>query len=206
MSDAINAPPLKAAERDRWSILVVEDCAVDRLLYRRMLTHNTDRYEVTDCETAEEAISLIRERRPDCVLLDQQLPGISGIELLHQLTDSNGELPVPVVMLTGVSDDILTFRAMQAGAFSLLAKGLVSAKSLRVAIRVAIKREIPRKQRILVAEYDYACAAYTGEERIPSARELAHFAIASEFHRLVVSFRSSGSMSRPPNSLRTSGA
>lgn len=193
----------RVAKRRKFSVLVVDDTPVDRLLYKRMLTHDCDDYEVRECGSAEAAFELFQSERPDCLLLDHNLPGMSGVEFMQKLAARSGDLPTPVIMVTGLSDEIVAFRAMQAGATMLLAKGFVNATSLRQAVDSAIARERPRRARMLAAEYDYACAAYTGSERVPSAVELAEFAIASEFAKMLGMLRERGHLSRPPpNSLR----
>jgi CheY-like chemotaxis protein len=196
-------PSDRVVKQRKLSVLVVDDTPVDRLLYKRMLTHNCDDYDVRECGSAEAALELIEESCPDCVLLDHQLPGLSGVELMKKLAAQSGDLPTPVIMITGLSDEVQAFRAMQAGATMLLAKGFVNATTLRQAVESAIARELPRRARMLAAEYDYACAAYTGGERVPSDQELAEFAIASEFSKLLGILRDRSHASRPPpNSLR----
>jgi DNA-binding NarL/FixJ family response regulator len=67
-----------------------------------------------------EAIEMVQLAPPDLVLLDVQMPGASGIEVIRQL---HAALPgVPVVMLSGHDDDLLRARAFEAGAAGYLSK------------------------------------------------------------------------------------
>jgi DNA-binding NarL/FixJ family response regulator len=126
---------------------------------------------------------------------------MSGVDLLRKWSGAGGSVPVPVVMLTAMSDDLLTFRAMQAGASAILSKAGLSALALRAAVNTAIQLELPRKQRILEAEFEYASVATTGRSHEPTPSELAQFAIALEFVRFVrVLRRSDGSL--VPKTLR----
>lgn len=70
--------------------------------------------------TAEEALRLIPEARPDVILMDIRLPRMSGIECTSRLKDL---LPsTPIVILTVLDDDELIFRALEAGADGYLLK------------------------------------------------------------------------------------
>ena len=166
------------------SVLIVEDSSVERALYRQMLLTAGGNYVVREAESGEEAIERLREELPDCLLLDYRLPGMSGVDFLRRLASLRGNVPVPVVMMTALNDELLAFRAMQAGASTILAKGSVSVRALRAAINTAIQLEIPRRQRILEAEFEYASVAYTGQAEEPHPDQLAQFAIALELNRL----------------------
>ncbi len=166
-------------------VLIVEDSPVDRSLYRKMLSVDGGDYVISEAASAEDALELLRDNLPDCMLLDYRLPGMSGVEFLRRVADARGTVPVPVVMLTALNDELLAFRAMQAGASTVLAKGSVTTRALKAAISTAIQLEIPRRQRILEAEYEYASVAYTGHADEPAPEVLAQFAIALELHRLV---------------------
>jgi DNA-binding NarL/FixJ family response regulator len=75
---------------------------------------------ICTCPSAEEAVRMIPEVRPDAILMDIRLPRMSGIECTSRLKDL---LPAtPVVILTVLDDDELIFRALQAGADGYLLK------------------------------------------------------------------------------------
>lgn len=80
-----------------------------------------DGFECTcTCASAEEAIRVIPEARPDVVLMDIRMPGMSGIECTSRLKEL---LPAtPIVILTVLDDDELIFRALEAGADGYLLK------------------------------------------------------------------------------------
>jgi DNA-binding NarL/FixJ family response regulator len=72
------------------------------------------------CESAEDAVRMIPETRPDAILMDIRLPRMSGIECTSRL---KALLPgTPIVILTVLDDDELIFRALQAGADGYLLK------------------------------------------------------------------------------------
>lgn len=94
------------------TILVVED---DKNL-RYGLEFNLERqgWNVVGVETAEEGLTVWRDRHPDFVLLDVMLPGMSGLELLEQIRATDGR--TPVMMLTARSDESDAVHALSLGA------------------------------------------------------------------------------------------
>jgi DNA-binding NarL/FixJ family response regulator len=75
---------------------------------------------VCTCASAEEAIRVIPEARPDVILMDIRLPRMSGIECTSRLKEL---LPAtPIVILTVLDDDELIFRALKVGADGYLLK------------------------------------------------------------------------------------
>lgn len=75
---------------------------------------------VCTCPSAEEAVRMIPNARPDVILMDIRLPRMSGIECTSRLKEL---LPVtPIVILTVLDDDELIFRALQTGADGYLLK------------------------------------------------------------------------------------
>jgi DNA-binding response OmpR family regulator len=77
-------------------------------------------YEVQAAITAEEALDVFPTFRPDIVLLDLALPGISGEQLLDQLRTTHPGLPV--IMITGNTDAAVAQRLLAKGAFDYLTK------------------------------------------------------------------------------------
>src|SRR5690606_32608686 len=122
-------------------ILIVDDSPEDRFAYRRLL-ENGDRqdhkYVFEECEEGQQCLNLIREKRPDCVLLDYQLPDMDGLEILQQLKDEKLLDRVAVVMLTGQGDQTTAVEAMKLGARDYLVKNIVSTGALERAVRSAI--------------------------------------------------------------------
>jgi two-component system cell cycle response regulator DivK len=80
------------------TILIVEDNDKNMKLARDIL--QSQGYVTLEAVTGEEGVRLAREHRPDLVLMDIQLPGISGIEALRQLRASSETAAIPVVAVT----------------------------------------------------------------------------------------------------------
>lgn len=77
-------------------------------------------YEAIEAETGEAGLQLIRTENPDLVITDFQMPGIDGLEVLARIRKTNAILPV--ILLTGFGDVVLTIKSIQLGAFDYLEK------------------------------------------------------------------------------------
>ncbi|MGD1088434.1 MAG: response regulator transcription factor [Verrucomicrobiota bacterium] len=129
-------------------IAIVEDNATIRESLVEFAQADPECRCVCVCATAEDALRLIPIHQPDIVLMDIQLPNLSGIECTAQLKQL---LPsVPIVMVTVYEDTDRIFKALRAGACGYLLKRR-AAKELISAIReirqngAPMSREIARK-------------------------------------------------------------
>ncbi|NUP87380.1 MAG: response regulator, partial [Burkholderiaceae bacterium] len=110
-------------ERTAVRLLLVEDDEVDRLACRRALSRQADfPIELLEASSGREGIELVRQRHPDLVLLDYHLPDVNGLEFLEALRHDSGEMPVPVMMLTGADSVGVAVEAMRSGARDYLVK------------------------------------------------------------------------------------
>lgn len=104
-------------------LLLVEDDVVDRMACRRALSLDPDyEFVLTETETGREGLQVAHEQKPDCVLLDYHLPDMNGLEFLAELSNDLGEIPVPVMMLTGTDNASVAVDAMKCGAQDYLVK------------------------------------------------------------------------------------
>jgi DNA-binding NtrC family response regulator len=104
-------------------ILVIDDDAFDRKAVRRALVGDSEyAFALIEAETGAEGLQLAREQKPDCILLDYRLPDLSGLEFLTEFADEMGELPLPVINLTGTDDVAVAVEAMRRGARDYLVK------------------------------------------------------------------------------------
>src|SRR5688500_292447 len=101
-------------------VVVADDEADIRELCRTVLA--CEGYEVFTAETAAECISLVRQERPDLVLLDWMMPDLSGLDALWVLKGSMTTRDIPVVMLTALSGTSDIAVATSAGADGYVTK------------------------------------------------------------------------------------
>ena len=80
------------------TVLIVEDNDKNMKLARDVL--QAKGYQTLEAETGEDGVKLAREKVPDLVLMDIQLPGINGIEAFKQLRADPKTARIPVVALT----------------------------------------------------------------------------------------------------------
>lgn len=80
------------------TILVAEDRESSRELARILLEHSG--YSVLEAKNGDEAIRIAKERMPDLVLLDLQMPVKNGFEVLHELRSDERFKSTPIVALT----------------------------------------------------------------------------------------------------------
>lgn len=115
---------------------VVDDDPSFRTAISRLL--RAAGYEVAAYESAQQLLErLPQESGPSCILLDVQIPGLSGPELQHRLVELGSRLPI--VFLTGHGDIPTSVQAIKAGADDFLTKP-VSKEILHDAIERAVAR------------------------------------------------------------------
>lgn len=99
---------------------MVDDDPLQRQLLGRFLLARG--YEVQEAADAEEAVNRVRERAPDCILLDVRLPGRSGLDILPELRTIVPD--VPILLITAYGEVRQAVAAMKAGATDYLTKPL----------------------------------------------------------------------------------
>ena len=117
-------------------LLLVEDNLVDREAIRRAMGRD---YAIEECETLREALEYLSGKPElDCLISDLGLPDSTGMDTLQALIDRAPQLPL--VVLTGLSDDSVGRRALKLGAQDFIPKSSLSAVVLRRSVRHAIER------------------------------------------------------------------
>ncbi|WP_345057757.1 hybrid sensor histidine kinase/response regulator [Hymenobacter glaciei] len=123
-------------------ILIIDDNAQDCLLYRRFLglQPGLERLEIHEAYSGDEGLALFRDVRPDCVLLDYNLPDTDGLTMLAQLAKLVPEHAMCVVMITGDGNERLAVRALNSGALDYLVKQQFDSELLNKTVRFAIEK------------------------------------------------------------------
>ena len=102
------------------SVLLVDDQTLVRQGIRSLLELSDDIRVVAEAGDGSQAVQLIPQAKPDVVLLDLRMPGMSGIDVLNTLSQSN-QLPATII-LTTFDDDQLVLAGLKAGARGYLLK------------------------------------------------------------------------------------
>jgi two-component system KDP operon response regulator KdpE len=116
-------------------ILVVDDEPQIRRIMRTTLTASS--YEVNDAKTGEEALTKLRDFRPDLILLDINMPGMGGLAACREIRDVDPN--VAIIMLTIHNTDAAKVEALDAGADDFVTKPY-STPELLARIRAALRR------------------------------------------------------------------
>ncbi|MEV7130148.1 response regulator transcription factor [Streptomyces sp. NPDC093260] len=118
-------------------VLLVEDDPDVREAVRLGLRHQG--HEVIAAETGEEGWEHLGSFRPDVVVLDLMLPGMSGLDVCRRI---RGRDQVPIIMVTAKGDDIDVVVGLEAGADDYVVKP-VRARVLDARIRAVLRRQDP---------------------------------------------------------------
>lgn len=106
----------------RAAVLVVEDDVIHRTVVSHWL--NKAGHNVTCVETGEAALDAIKANAPDLVLLDIQMPGISGIDVLERVREHHDLMSLPIIMTTSLSGSQEIAHALDSGANDYVTKPL----------------------------------------------------------------------------------
>jgi two-component system response regulator AtoC len=118
MSTKTKASAEQAAATTGQHILVADDDNSIRSLLKTFL--EDEDYRVTEATSGEEALEGLRAGGYDLVLLDMRLPGMTGIEVLKQVRDKQGE--VPVILMTAYGSPNIAIQASSLGAYGYITK------------------------------------------------------------------------------------
>lgn len=114
---------------ERLRVLIADDHILFRDGLRALLTAAPEMELVGEASTGEEAVALAAELQPDVVLMDVQMPGLSGVEATRRIVAASPH--IRVLMVTMFDDDRTVFSAMRAGARGYVLKGASYAEMLR---------------------------------------------------------------------------
>jgi two-component system response regulator MprA len=129
---------------DQPLVLVVDDDQRIASAIRRALIY--EGYQVEVARDGPVALTHVRERAPDLMILDVMLPGLDGMEVARRLQAGGGEFPI--LMLTakdGTSDRV---RGLDSGADDYLVKPFAY-EELLARVRALLRRRAPRRQRTI---------------------------------------------------------
>ena len=151
--------------KDNLRLLIVDDEEASRYGMRRALT--TFGYNVSEADSAEAARILVKQQEPDLMLLDVNLPGMSGLDFLRELQgatdtgnqnvsgDGNGSGPL-VIIITAHGSERMAVDAVKSGAYDYLSKPF-ELDELRLVVKnaaetIALRRENVSLRRRIEAE------------------------------------------------------
>jgi two-component system, OmpR family, phosphate regulon response regulator PhoB len=123
-------------------VLVVEDDSAQALVLAYNL--EAEGYVVESVERGDEAELRLAENAPDLVILDWMLPGVSGLEICRRLRARETTRTLPVIMVTGRSEEAERLRGFSVGADDYVVKPF-SVPVLMARIRALLRRSRPER-------------------------------------------------------------
>ena len=116
-------------------VFLVDDHALVRAGMRMILANETDIEVLGEAESGEEALPKIRQLKPDVVLCDLHLPGLSGLDVTERIV--RGEYGARVIVVSVLEDGPMPRRLLEAGASGYVGKAGDAAELLRAIRDVA---------------------------------------------------------------------
>lgn len=167
-------------------ILIVDDHEVVRLGLRAMLGNYPAFNVVAEASNAKEAIQQAAVHKPDLVLMDIRLPGVSGIEACEKIIEKHPD--IKVIMLTSYAEDEMLFSAIKAGASGYVLKQ-INADDLIKSLNSVAKGE---------ASLDPAVTQRVFQEvkRAVRDKEASAFSALSQQEKMVLKLISEGKTNR----------
>ncbi|HVW24452.1 MAG TPA: PAS domain S-box protein [Polyangiaceae bacterium] len=118
-------------------VLYVEDNPAN-ILFMTDLLGSFDGIQLITAPTAEMGVELARMKKPDAIVMDINLPGMSGLDALRELKDSEETKDIPVIALTAAASERDKQRGQQAGFFRYLTKP-VRVDEFEAALQAAVE-------------------------------------------------------------------
>jgi FixJ family two-component response regulator len=113
--------------------------------------------------TAQEFLAVGRTDGPSCLILDVRLPGISGLDLQHEL--KRGRISIPIIFLTAHADVPMSVKAMKSGAVEFLTKPFRHQDLLDAVQRSLTRDRILRENERELTELRHRCERLSVRER-----------------------------------------
>jgi DNA-binding NarL/FixJ family response regulator len=125
-------------------VMLVEDHPLVRAAIRQTL--NTPGIEVVaEARSAETALDLVQQAQPDVILVDIDLPGMNGVQLVRELAPRLPDCKIVMLTASGKTDDVVA--AMRNGAAGYLTKDLTAEALVRSVLGIA-KGDLPMPRRM----------------------------------------------------------
>jgi len=119
-------------------ILLIEDNAINRRLAQFLL--KSQGYEVWEVTSAPEAFASLKEKRPDLILMDIQLPGMDGLTATKQLKADPATRDIPVLAVTSYAMKGDEAKAFEAGCSGYVTKPIDKTLFLQTVAKVLTDR------------------------------------------------------------------
>jgi two-component system nitrate/nitrite response regulator NarL len=156
--------------KDSIRVMLVDDHSVLRMGLRMLLESRADFQVVAEAGNRNDALSVAERVQPDIILLDLDLGGVNGIELIPQLLSCTRE--ARIIILTGLRDTEVHQRAVRLGAHGLVLKDKAD-ESLIMAIEKVHKGQVWLSRTMVGNVFSQLARAGRGHDKDPDAEKIA---------------------------------
>jgi putative two-component system response regulator len=176
---------MNAVARPSERILAVDDEPSNLQLLRQILQ---DRYGMLYAKDGQRALELAQQERPDLILLDVMMPGMTGYEVCRQLKANPATAAIPVIFVTALAETSDELSGFEAGAVDYIMKP-VSAPIVKARVRThlsLVRTDELRETRLQIVQRLGLAAEYKDNETGLHVIRMSHFAkllgLASGMH------------------------
>jgi DNA-binding NarL/FixJ family response regulator len=150
--------------RDKLTVLLVDDHALVRRGFRRILEDDPEIEVVGEASDGEEAVRLAAKERPQVIVMDCAMPGMNGLEATRRILEARPE--AAILMLSMHSEDTLVRQALDAGA-----RGYILKNAMDLDLANAVKR-VAKGEKVLDPQVAHPSALKGEREGGLTPREL----------------------------------
>jgi putative two-component system response regulator len=166
---------MNAVMRPSGRILAVDDEPSNLQLLRQILQ---DQYGMLYAKDGQRALELAQQERPDLILLDVMMPGMTGYEVCRQLKANPATVAIPVIFVTALAETSDELSGFEAGAVDYIMKP-VSAPIVRARVRThlsLVRTNELRDTRLQIVQRLGLAAEYKDNETGRHVIRMSHFA------------------------------
>ncbi len=150
-----------------YKILIVDDVMSNVLLLKVLLTN--EKFKIATASNGQQALDQIAQDRPDLVLLDVMMPGLSGFEVAEKMKDDPNMADIPIIFLTALNSTADIVKGFQVGANDFISKPFNKEELI---IRVMHQISLVAAKRTILERTDELRRTIAGRDKLYSV--IAH--------------------------------
>lgn len=150
-----------------YKILIVDDVVSNVLLLKVLLTN--EKFNIVTASNGAEALEQVDKEKPDLVLLDVMMPGMSGFEVAQKMKANPDTVEIPIIFLTALNSTADIVKGFQAGGNDFISKPFNKEELI---IRVTHQMSLVAAKRIILAQTEELKRTITGRDKLYSV--IAH--------------------------------